>query len=63
MDIVALVTALGGVAHRNDLTSAGFTQYRIVAAIKAGALRAISRSWVAIVEADQVVEASVGVFD
>lgn len=54
MDIVALVTALGGVAHRNDLTSAGFTQYRIVAAIKAGALRAISRSWVAIVEADQV---------
>ena len=36
MDIVALVTALGGVAHRNELTAAGLTQYRIVEAIKAG---------------------------
>lgn len=54
MDIVALVTALGGVAHRSDLTAAGLTQYRIVEAIKAGAVHAIARSWVAIEDADHI---------
>ena len=54
MDIVALVTALGGVAHRNELTAAGLTQYRIVEAIKAGVLTAIARSWVAVEDADRL---------
>lgn len=54
MDIVALVTALGGVAHRNDLTAAGLTQYRIVEAIRAGAVHAIARSWIALEDADRI---------
>lgn len=63
MDVHAHVVAGSGIAHRTELAAAGFTRYRIRAAVADGSLRRLGRSWlVADAHADptMLLAASVG---
>ncbi len=46
----AWLASVGGVAHRDDILAAGFTDYAIARVVDAGARR-VRRSWVAVVDA------------
>lgn len=50
-ELGAWLTAAGGVAHRDDILTAGFTDYAILLLMQSRSARRIRRSWIASIDA------------